>query len=137
MKDITRRIFEKENQAEVSNNIEKRPANKSFTQLVSLTLLNNDRLLRQPSNSSISSPEIEYKSIDFKNSSSNYVSLTQRPLNIQKPSFHNNRPEIKQKTTTNSSSLVLAPPIPREPTPPSSARTPRSALTLLLRPPSN
>jgi len=49
MKDIARRIFEKENQAEVSNNIDKRPQNKSFTQLVSLTLINNERLLRQPS----------------------------------------------------------------------------------------
>lgn len=95
MKDIARRIFEKENQAEVSNNIDKRPPNKSFTQLVSLTLINNERLLRQPSIHIILILEIEYKSIDFKNPSSlNYASLTQRPINIQKPSFHQ-RPEVK------------------------------------------
>lgn len=78
MKDIARRIFEKENQAEVSNNIDKRPPNKSFTQLVSLTLINNERLLRQPSiHFIINQLEIEYKSIDFKNPSSlNYASLT-------------------------------------------------------------
>lgn len=31
MKDITKRIFEKENQAEVSNNVDKRNNNKSVT----------------------------------------------------------------------------------------------------------
>ncbi|CAK94397.1 unnamed protein product (macronuclear) [Paramecium tetraurelia] len=67
MKDISRRIFEKENQAEVSNN--PRQLNKSLTQLVSLTMINNTR-------------KAEFKGIDIKNTQ---VSVSQRPLVFCKP----------------------------------------------------
>ncbi|CAD8082112.1 unnamed protein product [Paramecium primaurelia] len=67
MKDISRRIFEKENYAEVSNN--PRQLNKSLTQLVSLTMINNTR-------------KTEFKGVDIKN---NYVSISQRPLVFCKP----------------------------------------------------
>ncbi|CAD8127951.1 unnamed protein product [Paramecium sonneborni] len=65
MKDISKRIFEKENQAEVSN--DPKQLNKSLTQLVSLTMINNTR-------------KNELKSIDIKN---NNVSI--RPLVFCKP----------------------------------------------------
>ncbi|CAD8127789.1 unnamed protein product [Paramecium sonneborni] len=65
MKDISKRIFEKENQAEVSN--DPRQQNKSLTQLVSLTMINNTR-------------KNEFKGIDIKNNN-----ISNRPLVFCKP----------------------------------------------------
>ncbi|CAD8057057.1 unnamed protein product [Paramecium primaurelia] len=94
MKDTTtRRIFEKENQAEVSNNIEKRNNQKSLTQLVSLTLLNHQ-------------PNFEFKSIDIKQQYSQQNYLTQRNPNV--PSLHY-RPEQKQKTTICTTIQIYSP----------------------------
>ncbi|CAK75510.1 unnamed protein product (macronuclear) [Paramecium tetraurelia] len=94
MKDTTtRRIFEKENQAEVSNNIEKRNNQKSLTQLVSLTLLNHQ-------------PNFEFKSIDVKQQYSQQNYLTQRNPNVQ--SLHY-RPEQKQKTTICTTIQIYSP----------------------------
>ncbi|CAD8067829.1 unnamed protein product [Paramecium sonneborni] len=93
MKDTTRRIFEKENQAEVSNNIDKRTNQKSFTQLVSLSLLNRQ-------------PKIEFKSIDIKQQPQPQNYLTQRNPNVS--SLHY-RPEVKQKTTVSTTEQIYSP----------------------------
>ncbi|CAD8211569.1 unnamed protein product [Paramecium octaurelia] len=89
MKDMSKKIFEKENQAEVSNN--PRHQNKSLTQLVSLTLINGNR-------------KNEFKSIDLKN---NYTSISSRPLVFCKP-------EPKLKTVTTSSPQKQSPIKPKQ-----------------------
>ncbi|CAD8209526.1 unnamed protein product [Paramecium pentaurelia] len=78
MKDMSKKIFEKENQAEVSNN--PRHQNKSLTQLVSLTLIGGNR-------------KNELKSIELKNN--NYTSISSRPLVFCKP-----EPKLKTQTTS-------------------------------------
>ncbi|CAD8127463.1 unnamed protein product [Paramecium sonneborni] len=89
MKDMSKKIFEKENQAEVSNN--PRNQNKSLTQLVSLTLIGGNR-------------KNEYKSIELKN---NYTSISSRPLVFCKP-------ESKLKTQTVPSPQKLSPMKPKQ-----------------------
>ncbi|CAK89343.1 unnamed protein product (macronuclear) [Paramecium tetraurelia] len=89
MKDMSKKIFEKENQAEVSNN--PRHQNKSLTQLVSLSLIGGNR-------------KNDLKALELKN---NYTSISSHPLVFCKP-------ETKLKTQTTSSPQKQSPVKPKQ-----------------------